>query len=471
MALASSAQAALIASAAPARPPAAARSSSLTQSLPSVFKRVEISEFAGLKSTSGCITYGRQVRENSLGLFDALASQVIAKAGNSGAVKGETVAKMKVAINGFGRIGRNFLRSWHGHKRSPLEVVAVNDIIGVENAAHLLKYDSTYGKFEGEVDGVFKAEGNGHKFMKVDGKQISVLSEKDPSQLPWTELGVDLVIEGTGKFTDKIQAEKHIQAGAKKVIITAPARGEGIPTYVMGVNDSDYSHDDHHIISYGSGTTNCVAPLLNILDKEFDGILKGTVTSTLSYTTDQSLLDAIHCDKRRARAAALNIVPASTDISKTISLVLPNLKDKLNGIAMRVPTPTVSMVDLVVHVGKKGITVEDVKKVFKTAAANESLRGILAVCDEPLVSMDFRGSFASVTVDTTLTMVVGEDMIKVVAWYDNEWAYSQRVVDLAHTVQAKWELAMGGSVSAALEYEQSICRVDSEHIECKIHDT
>jgi len=471
MALASSAQAAPIAAAAPARPPAAARSSSLTQSLPSVFKRVEISEFAGLKSTSGCITYGRQVRENSFGLFDALASQVIAKAGNSGAVKGETVAKMKVAINGFGRIGRNFLRCWHGHKRSPLEVVAVNDIIGVENAAHLLKYDSTHGKFQADVDGVFKADGNGHKFMKVDGKHISVLSEKDPSQLPWKDLGVDLVIEGTGKFRDRTEAEKHIHAGATKVIITASAKGEGIPTYVMGVNARDYSHDAHNIISNGSGTTNCVAPLLSILDKEFDGIMKGTVTSTHSYTSDQSLLDAIHCDKRRARAAALNIVPASTDISKTISLVLPNLTNKLSGIAMRVPTPTVSMVDLVVNVGRKGITVEDVKRVFKTAAANESLRGILEVCDEPLVSMDFRGSFASVTVDTTLTTVVGEDMIKVVAWYDNEWAYSQRVLDLAHIVQAGWAFATGESSSADLDYANSICIVDSEHAECKIHDT
>jgi glyceraldehyde-3-phosphate dehydrogenase (NADP+) (phosphorylating) len=376
-----------------------------------------------------------------------------------------------VAINGFGRIGRNFLRCWHGHKRSPLEVVAVNDIIGVENAAHLLKYDSTHGKFQADVDGVFKAEGNGHKFMKVDGKHISVLSEKDPSQLPWNDLGVDLVIEGTGKFRDRTEAEKHIHAGATKVIITASAKGEGIPTYVMGVNARDYSHDAHDIISNGSGTTNCVAPLLSILDKEFDGIMKGTVTSTHSYTSDQSLLDAIHCDKRRARAAALNIVPASTDISKTISLVLPNLKDKLSGIAMRVPTPTVSMVDLVVHVGRKGITLDDVKRVFKTAAANESLRGILAVCDEPLVSMDFRGSFASVTVDTTLTTVVGEDMIKVVAWYDNEWAYSQRVLDLAHIVQAEWAFATGESSSADLDYANSICIVDSEHAECKIHDT
>lgn len=471
MALASSAQAANIAAAAPAHRPAVARSSSLSRSLPSVFKRAEISEFAGLKTTSGCITYGRQARENNLSLFDAVASQLVAKAGNSGAVRGETVAKMKVAINGFGRIGRNFMRSWHGHKRSPLEIVAINDITGVENAAHLLKYDSILGKFDADVEGVFKADAKGYRSMHVGGKQIYVLSEKDPSQLPWANLGVDLVIEATGKFTERTQAEKHIGAGAKKVIITAPGRGDDIPTYVVGINDSEYSHEEHNIISNGSGIVNCIAPLIKILNDEFGGIAKGSVTATLSYTSDQSLLDAIHCDKRRARAAALNIVPTNIDISiNTLSRVLPstlNLNDKFNGIAMRVPTPNVSVVDLVVTVGNKGFTVDDVKKAFKKAASDGPLQGIVAVCDNPLVSMDFLGSHASATVDTTLTMVMGEDMIKVVAWFDNEWAYSQRVVEFAHTVHAKYAATLGEVL--VLEEEQ-MCRVDIEDVECKIYD-
>lgn len=472
MALASSAQVANIAAPARARRPAAATSSSLTRSLPSVFKRGEISEFAGLKSTSSCITYGRHVRENNLSLFDAVASQVVAKAGNTGAVRGETVAKMKVAINGFGRIGRNFMRCWHGHKRSPLEIVAINDTTGVENAAHLLKYDSIMGKFEADVEGVFKAtDANGHRSMSVGGKQIFVLSERDPSLLPWKDLGVDLVIEATGKFTERTQAEKHIAAGAKKVIITAPGKGDDIPTYVVGINDSEYSHDAHDIISNGSGTINCLAPLIQTLDKEFGGIVKGTVAATLSYTSDQSLLDAIHCDKRRSRAAALNIVPTNIDMSiNSLSRVLPstlNLKDKFNGIAMRVPTPNVSVVDLVVNVGNKGFTVDDVRKAFKKAASDGPLHGILGVCEDHLVSMDFRGSNASAIVDTTLTMVVGEDMIKVVAWFDNEWAYSQRVVEFAHTVHAKHAVATGEVLSLV---DEQICTVDTEHIECKIHD-
>lgn len=472
MALASSAQAANIAAAAPAHRPAVARSSSLSRSLPSVFKRAEISEFAGLKTTSGCITYGRQARENNLSLFDAVASQLVAKAGNSGAVRGETVAKMKVAINGFGRIGRNFMRSWHGNKRSSLEVVAINDTTGVENAAHLLKYDSILGRFDADVDGVFKGGVNGYRSMTVGGKQIFVLSERDPSLLPWKDLGVDLVIEATGKFTERTQAQKHIDAGAKKVIITASGKGEDIPTYVVGVNDSNYSHDDsNNIFSNGSGTINCLAPLIQTLDKEFGGIVKGTVSATLSYTNDQSLLDAIHCDRRRARAAALNIVPTSIDISiNTLSRVLPstvNLKGKFNGIAMRVPTPNVSVVDLVVNVGNKGFTVDDVKKAFKKAASDGPLHGILAVCDEHLVSTDFLGSHASAIVDNTLTMVMGEDMIKVVAWFDNEWAYSQRVVEFAHTVHAKYAAAHG---EVLIREEEQMCRVDTEHIECKIHD-
>lgn len=482
---ASSAQAAIIAAGTPARPSPSARSSSLTQSRPTVFKRVEISEFAGLKSTSCCITYGRQARENNLSLFDAVASQVVAKAANSGAVRGETVAKMRVAINGFGRIGRNFLRSLHGHKNSQLEVVAINDIHNVENAAHLLQYDSLLGKFEVDVTGVYKgsvlkvADATGvskapgeesGRFMTVDGRHISIFSEKSPVNLPWKQLGVDLVIEGTGVFLDKSNAHGHITAGAKKVIITAPPKvGEDIPMFVGGINYSDYSHEKHDIISNASGVTNCVAPILRVLGTEFNGIVKGSITSTLSYTSDQSLIDALHCDKRISRAAALNIVPMSTpDIANTLSLVLPslNLREKLTGIAFRVPTPKVSVVDLVINVGTKGIKIEEVKEAFKNAA-NGYLKGILEVSDHELVSMDFYGNNASAIIDNTLTSVIGDDMIKVVAWYDNEWAYSRRVVELAHTVQIKRAEATGEDYVSYYDHELTHCEKNSET--CKIH--
>ncbi|XP_009118049.2 glyceraldehyde-3-phosphate dehydrogenase A, chloroplastic isoform X2 [Brassica rapa] len=248
------------------------------------------------------------------------------------------------------------------------------------------------------------------------------------------ELGIDLVIEGTGVFVDREGAGKHIQAGAKKVLITAPGKGD-IPTYVCGVNAELYSHEDT-IISNASCTTNCLAPFVKVLDQKF-GIIKGTMTTTHSYTGDQRLLDASHRDLRRARAAALNIVPTSTGAAKAVALVLPNLKGKLNGIALRVPTPNVSVVDLVVQVSKKTFA-EEVNAAFRDAAANE-LKGILDVCDEPLVSVDFRCSDVSSTIDSSLTMVMGDDMVKVIAWYDNEWGYSQRVVDLADIVANNWK--------------------------------
>jgi glyceraldehyde-3-phosphate dehydrogenase (NADP+) (phosphorylating) len=381
------------------------------------------SSFSGFKSTSACVTFGRS--------SDDLALRVAAQtavAANSGQKKAIVEAKIKVAINGFGRIGRNFIRCWHGRKDSPLEVVAINDTGGIKQAAHLLKYDSMLGTFDADVKAV------GNDGISIDGKVIKVVSDRNPLNLPWRELGIDLVIEGTGVFVDKEGAGKHLQAGAKKVLITAPGKG-AIPTYVVGVNADEYSHGDE-IISNASCTTNCLAPFVKVLDEKFR-IIKGTMTTTHSYTGDQRLLDASHRDLRRARAAALNIVPTSTGAAKAVALVLPNLKGKLNGIALRVPTPNVSVVDLVVQVEKKTFA-EEVNEAFRYASAGP-MKGILAVCDEPLVSVDFRCSDVSSTVDSSLTMVMGDDMVKVVAWYDNEWGYSQRVVDLADIVAENWK--------------------------------
>eukprot|EP00877_Chromochloris_zofingiensis_P006706 jgi/Chrzof1/2289/Cz11g09290.t1 len=337
--------------------------------------------------------------------------------------------KVNVAINGFGRIGRNFLRCWEGRSNSLLDVIAINDSGGVKQAAHLLKYDSTLGTFNADV----KIIDDSH--ISVNGKSIKVVSSRNPLELPWGEMGIDLVIEGTGVFVDSAGAGKHIQAGAKKVLITAPAKGSDVPTYVVGVNEKDYKHTDA-IISNASCTTNCLAPFVKVLDEKF-GIVKGTMTTTHSYTGDQRLLDASHRDLRRARAAALNIVPTTTGAAKAVALVLPKLKGKLNGIALRVPTPNVSVVDLVVQVEKKTFA-EEVNQAFKDAA-NGPMKGILAINEEPLVSADYRCSDVSSTVDASLTMVMGDDMVKVVAWYDNEWGYSQRVVDLAEVTAQNWE--------------------------------
>jgi glyceraldehyde-3-phosphate dehydrogenase (NADP+) (phosphorylating) len=334
-----------------------------------------------------------------------------------------------VAINGFGRIGRNFLRCLEGRTDSLLEVIAINDSGGVKQASHLLKYDSTLGKFDADV----KVVDDQH--IAVNGKSIRVVSSRDPTKLPWKEMEIDLVIEGTGVFIDTPGASKHIEAGAKKVLITAPAKGNDIPTFVIGVNADDYKHSDN-IISNASCTTNCLAPFVKVLDEKF-GIVKGTMTTTHSYTGDQRLLDASHRDLRRARAAALNIVPTTTGAAKAVALVLPKLKGKLNGIALRVPTPNVSVVDLVIQVEKKTFA-EEVNNAFKEAA-NGPMKGVLAVCEEPLVSVDFRCTDVSTSIDASLTMVMGDDMVKVVAWYDNEWGYSQRVVDLAEVVAKKWE--------------------------------
>eukprot|EP00210_Caulerpa_lentillifera_P002726 g2606.t1 len=337
--------------------------------------------------------------------------------------------KCKVAINGFGRIGRLFYRCLHDRENSNLEIVCVNDSGGVKQASHLLKYDSTMGTFNADVQIV---DDNN---ISVDGKLVRVVSNRDPTKLPWGELDVDIVIEGTGVFVNEEGAGKHLQAGAKKVVITAPAKGSGIPTFVVGVNEEGYKHD-YPIVSNASCTTNCLAPFVKVLEEKF-GIVKGTMTTTHSYTGDQRLLDASHRDLRRARAACLNIVPTTTGAAKAVSLVLPQLKGKLNGIALRVPTPTVSVVDLVIQTEKKTFA-EEVNAAFREAAEGP-MKGILDVADTPLVSMDFKRSDVSSTVDSALTMVMGDDMVKVVAWYDNEWGYSQRVVDLAEICAAKWE--------------------------------
>ncbi|EOY15330.1 Glyceraldehyde-3-phosphate dehydrogenase B subunit [Theobroma cacao] len=419
-------------------------------------KRLEVAEFSGLRSSSR-VTFARNVGEASF--FDVVAAQLTPKTGGSTPVRGETVAKLKVAINGFGRIGRNFLRCWHGRENSPLDVIVVNDSGGVKNASHLLKYDSMLGTFKADVKIV------NNETISVDGKPIKVVSNRDPLKLPWAELGIDIVIEGTGVFVDGPGAGKHIQAGAKKVIITAPAKGADIPTYVVGVNEGDYDHEVSNIVSNASCTTNCLAPFVKVMDEEF-GIVKGTMTTTHSYTGDQRLLDASHRDLRRARAAALNIVPTSTGAAKAVSLVLPQLKGKLNGIALRVPTPNVSVVDLVVNVEKKGITAEDVNAAFRKAAEGP-LKGVLDVCDVPLVSVDFRCSDVSSTIDSSLTMVMGDDMVKVVAWYDNEWGYSQRVVDLAHLVASKWP---GVPAAGSADPLEDFCKTNPADEECKVYE-
>jgi glyceraldehyde-3-phosphate dehydrogenase (NAD(P)) len=336
-------------------------------------------------------------------------------------------AVIRVAINGFGRIGRNFMRCWAGREKSHLEVVAVNDTSDPRTNAHLLKYDSMLGIFNADIS----ADDNS---ITVNGKTVKCVSDRNPENLPWKDWQIDLIIESTGVFISKEGASKHLSAGAKKVLITAPGKNED-GTFVVGVNEKDYDHYKHNIISNASCTTNCLAPFAKVLHEKF-GIIKGTMTTTHSYTGDQRLLDASHRDLRRARAAAINIVPTSTGAAKAVALVLPELKGKLNGIALRVPTPNVSVVDLVVQVEKQTFA-EEVNQALKEAA-DGPMKGILEYNDLPLVSCDYRGTDASSIIDASLTMVMGGDMVKVVSWYDNEWGYSQRVVDLAELVGEKW---------------------------------
>lgn len=334
---------------------------------------------------------------------------------------------IRVAINGFGRIGRNFLRCWATRPNSQFEVVAINDTSDPRTNAHLLRYDSMLGKFDADIS----ADDN---TITVNGKTIKCTSDRNPLNLPWGAWNIDLIIESTGVFTSREGASKHLEAGAKKVLITAPGKNDD-GTFVVGVNDKDYDHSKHTIISNASCTTNCLAPIAKVIHESF-GIIKGTMTTTHSYTGDQRLLDASHRDLRRARAAALNIVPTTTGAAKAVALVLPDLKGKLNGIALRVPTPNVSVVDLVVQVEKPTI-VEQVNEALKNAAEGP-LKGILAYSELELVSCDYRGTDESSIIDANLTMVMGGDMVKVVAWYDNEWGYSQRVVDLAEVVASSW---------------------------------
>jgi glyceraldehyde 3-phosphate dehydrogenase len=324
---------------------------------------------------------------------------------------------VKVAINGFGRIGRNVLRA--AQNTTEFEIVAINDLTSPQTLAHLLKYDSIHGVFAADVAVVDDC-------IQVNGQKIKVCSERDPAALPWQELGVDIVIESTGLFTNGKDAGKHIQAGAKKVIISAPGKEVDL-TVCIGVNDSEYDAAKHHIVSNASCTTNCLAPVAKVILENF-GIVKGLMTTVHAYTNDQRILDLPHSDMRRARAAAMSMIPTTTGAAKAVSLVLPELKGKLDGLAVRVPTPNVSLVDLVVETEKE-TSVEAVNAALK-AAAEGPLEGILNFCEEPLVSIDFNGHPASSSVDAATTSVIQGTMVKVMSWYDNEWGYSNRIVDL-----------------------------------------
>jgi len=326
----------------------------------------------------------------------------------------------KIGINGFGRIGRLTLRTINQYQKGKLEVVAVNDLTDTKTNAHLLKWDSTYGRYPGTVEASEEA-------IIVDDREVKVLSERNPADIPWRDYGVDIVIESTGLFTDATKAAAHLQGGAKKVLISAPARNEDV-TIVLGVNEDKYDPDKHNIISNASCTTNCIAPVVKVLHQSF-GISKGLMTTIHAYTNDQRILDMFHKDLRRARAAAMNIVPTTTGAARAVTLVIPELKGRLHGLAFRIPTFTVSVVDFVADLDKE-VTVEQVNQAFQ-AAAEGPLSGILEYCQEPLVSMDFKGNPASSIFDAPSTIVIGDNMIKVLAWYDNEWGYSCRLADFA----------------------------------------
>ncbi|WP_270180049.1 type I glyceraldehyde-3-phosphate dehydrogenase [Alkalihalobacillus sp. CinArs1] len=330
----------------------------------------------------------------------------------------------KVGINGFGRIGRNVFRA--ALNNPGVEVVAVNDLTDANMLAHLLKYDTIHGELNVEV------EVNGENLV-VNGSEIKVLSERDPAQLGWGDLGVDVVVESTGRFTNREDAAKHLEAGAKKVVISAPAKNEDI-TVVLGVNEDKYDAENHHVLSNASCTTNCLAPVAKVLNDKF-GIKRGLMTTVHSYTNDQQILDLPHKDYRRARAAAENIIPTSTGAAKAVSLVLPELDGKLNGMAMRVPTPNVSIVDLVAELDAD-VTVDDVNAALREAAEGD-LKGYLGYSEEPLVSKDYNGNPHSSIIDAISTMNIDGNMVKVVSWYDNEWGYSNRVVDLVDYIASK----------------------------------
>ncbi len=334
--------------------------------------------------------------------------------------------KTKVGINGFGRIGRLTLKAINECQSDKLEVVAINDLTDTKTNAHLLKWDSTYGRYPGDVEAKDNA-------LVVDGREIKVLSERNPGDIAWKNFGAEIVIESTGLFTDAAKAAAHFQGGAKKVIISAPAKNEDI-TIVIGVNEDRYDPKKHKVISNASCTTNCIAPLVKILHQSF-GVSKGLMTTIHAYTNDQRVLDTFHKDLRRARTAAMNIIPTTTGAAKAVTQVIPELKGKIHGMAFRVPTPVVSVVDFVADLNKE-VTVEQVNKAFQ-AAAEGPLAGIIEYCQEELVSMDFRGNPASSIIDALSTMVIAGNMVKVIAWYDNEWGYSCRLGDLAAYIASK----------------------------------
>lgn len=332
----------------------------------------------------------------------------------------------RIGINGFGRIGRQVFKAVLEHHADTLEVVAFNDLGDLNTMAHLLRYDSTYGRFPGEVE----VTGKG---LKINGKEVEALSQADPAQLPWGDLGVDIVIESTGRFKDREGAAKHLDGGAKKVIISAPAKGDDI-TICMGVNHDKYDPANHHVLSNASCTTNCLAPPAKVVSDTF-GVVKGMMTTIHSYTNGQALLDLPHKDLRRGRSAAANIVPTSTGAARAISRVVPELEGKLDGMAVRVPTVTVSLVDLVVEL-EKPTTTEGLLDAMR-AAADGPMKGVLGVSDEPLVSTDYIGDTRSSVVDAEFTQVMGDNMAKILSWYDNEWSYSVRLTDLANLVASK----------------------------------
>jgi glyceraldehyde 3-phosphate dehydrogenase len=328
---------------------------------------------------------------------------------------------VRVGINGFGRIGRQVLKAVNQGGFSDLfEIVAVNDLTDAQTLAHLLKYDSTYGRYDAEIAA---ADGG----IRVDDKGIKVFAEREPAKIPWGDEGIDLVVESTGRFTDAEKAKAHIDAGAKKVIISAPAKGEDV-TIVLGVNEQSYDPDAHTVISNASCTTNCLAPVAKVVLDNF-GIRRGLMTTVHSYTNDQVILDAPHKDLRRARSAAINIIPTTTGAARALSLVIPELKGKFDGFSLRVPTATVSIIDFVAET-EKPATIEEINRAFSTAADSDTLQGILGYSEEPLVSSDLRRDPRSAIVDGLSTMVIGGNLVKVIAWYDNEWGYSCRVADL-----------------------------------------
>lgn len=326
---------------------------------------------------------------------------------------------LKVGINGFGRIGRPVFKIAQEKFGKDAEIVLINDLTDPKTLAHLLKYDSTYGVYGGDV------KAKEHSIV-VNGKEIEICAETKPENIKWGEYGVDVVLESTGRFTNKEAAMAHVAGGAKKVVISAPAKNEDI-TIVMGVNEDKYDPEKHVIISNASCTTNCLAPVAKVLHESF-GIVKGLMNTIHSYTNDQRILDQPHSDLRRSRAAALSIIPTTTGAAKAVALVLPELKGKLTGLSMRVPTPTVSVVDLVAEL-EKNVTAEEVNAALRRASENE-LKGILEYCEEPLVSIDFKGNPHSSILDSLSTMVIQDNMVKVISWYDNEWGYSNRIVDL-----------------------------------------